>query len=385
MSDNSDMKPQSDRHRTTAGCGGCWWREGDRCYLPPVERREGGRSDKLATTRCADFKGKRDSVLGQLCRRSDIPMTITGEAIDNDAAKGLSNLVTPRLIGGDIDRARKILRALVADAECRPGYPLDAAQIRAVQALETQYAKAVNGRGDAARVLELEQTLAGVRTDVRSIGDAFNAAKAVHAARTDDLEAENADLLDRNRQLEADNERPSVLGGVVAKVRASGYCAVTIDDLDSEVHPAGAAARYAAQLQTLTMYREFIDRVIDRDAELTLTASERAAFAAIEDAVARDTLDVSDRDEISRTMLFLGGLVRRAYMGRPDLGAQTSTRDSALAEVYSDLVRIIEHSKCHGGWDDESYESDKAPGDCQCNQCKLCRLSDRLLEARRSS
>lgn len=33
-------------------CAGCFWREGGRCYAPPMERDEHGFSKKLAEKRC---------------------------------------------------------------------------------------------------------------------------------------------------------------------------------------------------------------------------------------------------------------------------------------------------------------------------------------------
>lgn len=42
------------------GCRTCWWQEGGRCYLAPVDRLPDGRSTKMAEARCVGFKGKRE-------------------------------------------------------------------------------------------------------------------------------------------------------------------------------------------------------------------------------------------------------------------------------------------------------------------------------------
>lgn len=47
---------------TKITCDVCWWQEGGRCYLEPVERLPDGRSTKFATTRCNEFWSKREAL-----------------------------------------------------------------------------------------------------------------------------------------------------------------------------------------------------------------------------------------------------------------------------------------------------------------------------------
>lgn len=49
---------------STPTCRSCWWQEGGRCYLPPVQRLAdgSGRSVKLAVTRCPSYQSKRSAL-----------------------------------------------------------------------------------------------------------------------------------------------------------------------------------------------------------------------------------------------------------------------------------------------------------------------------------
>lgn len=43
-------------------CRGCWWKEGDRCYLGDPPRNPDGTSTILAEERCDQFKSKREAL-----------------------------------------------------------------------------------------------------------------------------------------------------------------------------------------------------------------------------------------------------------------------------------------------------------------------------------
>jgi hypothetical protein len=49
----------SETNSTQPTCSACWWQEGGRCYFAPVERRDDGRSKRLAAEPCDGFWGKR--------------------------------------------------------------------------------------------------------------------------------------------------------------------------------------------------------------------------------------------------------------------------------------------------------------------------------------
>ncbi len=56
-------------------CRPCWFQEGGRCYVEPVDRIESGRlkgySRKRAEKRCGDYKGKR-AVLSALIPNAEL-------------------------------------------------------------------------------------------------------------------------------------------------------------------------------------------------------------------------------------------------------------------------------------------------------------------------